>query len=58
MSKHLFFFFLLFSGLVLAQTKTKIYHEAITNGAIVYVDNDEYSPVSVHFAFNLDNFNS
>lgn len=58
MPKSLFLFFLLFSGLVLAQLKTKIYHEAITDGAIVYVDNDEYSPVSVHFTFNLDNFSS
>ena len=55
---HLFCLLCLFCVVGNAQEGFKLYYEATSNGYIILADNEEFSPVSAHINFSLENLSS
>lgn len=58
MKTIIFLVVLLITGPVFSQPEVNIYHEEAQNGYAIYVDNEEYCPVSIDLNFSLKNLNS
>lgn len=58
MKAIIFVVVLLITGPLFSQPNVQVYHEKTQNGYAVYVDNEEYCPVSVDLNFSLKNLNS